>query len=172
MTLNEWLAFTPSFEYPPKWLQCCLSVTWLVLRETAAISAQVLCTQYNHAQVYSHFIRSHACRMHVCLVVTCHLHFWQNDRSLLRATAVTWGWNGYRNKSQHRKLTLEENILSRRSCKDSNPWPFNHESGTLTTKLSPLKRLESMRFEAWREFKQRCLVYCSACLSRRSCMHG
>ena len=27
------------------------------------------------------------------------------------ATAVTRGWNGYRNKSQHRKLTLEKNIL-------------------------------------------------------------
>ena len=45
------------------------------------------------------------------LVVTCHLHFWQNDRDLLRATAVTRGWNGYRNKSQHRKLTLEKKIL-------------------------------------------------------------
>ena len=27
------------------------------------------------------------------------------------ATAVTRGWNGYRNKSQHRKLTLEKKIL-------------------------------------------------------------
>ena len=33
----------------------------------------------------------------VCLAVTCHLHFWQNDRDLLLATAVTRGWNGYRN---------------------------------------------------------------------------
>ena len=29
----------------------------------------------------------------------------------LRATAVTRGWNGYRNKSQHRKSTLEKKIL-------------------------------------------------------------
>ena len=50
-------------------------------------------------------------RVHVCLAVTCQLHFWQNDRDLLRATAVTRGWNGYRNKSQHRKLTLEKKIL-------------------------------------------------------------
>ena len=28
--------------------------------------------------------------------VTCHLHFWQNDRGLLRATSVTRGWNGHR----------------------------------------------------------------------------
>ena len=27
--------------------------------------------------------------MPVCLAVTCHLHFWQNDRDLLRATEVT-----------------------------------------------------------------------------------
>ena len=45
------------------------------------------------------------------LAVTCHLHFWQNDRDFLRATAVTRGWNGYRNKSQHRKSTLEKKIL-------------------------------------------------------------
>ena len=31
--------------------------------------------------------------------------------ALLRATAVTRGWNGYRNKSQNRKLTLEKKIL-------------------------------------------------------------
>ena len=37
--------------------------------------------------------------MHVCLAVTCHLHFWQNGRDILRATAVTRGWNGYRNES-------------------------------------------------------------------------
>ena len=48
--------------------------------------------------------------MHV-LAVTCHRHIWQNDQDLLRATVVTWGWKGYRNKSQHRKLTLEKKIL-------------------------------------------------------------
>ena len=45
--------------------------------------------------------------MRVCLAVICLLHFWQTDRDLLRATAVTHGWNGYLNKSQHRKLTPE-----------------------------------------------------------------
>ena len=50
-------------------------------------------------------------KVYACLAVTCHLHFWQNDRDLLRATAVTRGWNGYRNKSQHRKSTLEKKIL-------------------------------------------------------------
>ena len=82
-----------------------------------------------------HFIRSHLRRMHVS--VTCNPHFCQNDLDLLRATAVTRGRNGYRNKSQHRKLTLEKKF-SRRSCRDSNPGPFNHESDALTTELSPL----------------------------------
>ena len=30
-------------------------------------------------------------RVHVCLAVTCHMRFWQNDRDLFRATAVTRG---------------------------------------------------------------------------------
>ena len=28
--------------------ECCLVVTWLVTHETAAVSAQVMCTPYNH----------------------------------------------------------------------------------------------------------------------------
>ena len=45
-----------------------------------------------------HFMQSHIHRVHVCVVVTCHLHLWQSDWDLLCATAVTLGWNGYRNK--------------------------------------------------------------------------
>ena len=51
-------------------------------------------------------MQSHIRKVHACLAVTCHLHFWQFDRDLLRATVVTRGWNGHRNKSQHRKSTL------------------------------------------------------------------
>ncbi len=72
-------------------------------------SWRVLCTPYNHAPC--HFMQSHICKVYACLAVTCHLHFWRNDRGLLRATEVTRGWNGHRNKSQHRKLTLEKKIL-------------------------------------------------------------
>ena len=85
------------------------ALAWLVPHETAAVSAQVLCTPYNHAPCP--FMQSHIRKVYACLAVTCHLHFWQNDRDLLRATAVTRGWNGYRNKSQHRKSTLEKKIL-------------------------------------------------------------
>ena len=78
------------------------ALAWLVPHETAAVSAQVLYTPYNHAPC--HFMQSHIRPVHACLAVTFHLHFWQNDRDLLRATAVTRGWNGYRNKSQHKKV--------------------------------------------------------------------
>ena len=71
----------------------------------------------------------------VILAVTYRLHFWQNDRDLLRATAVTQGWNGYRNKSQHRKLTLEKRFLPQ-LLRGLEPGPFEHESGALTTELS------------------------------------
>ena len=68
-------------------------LAWLVPHETAAVSAQVLCTPYNH--VPCHFMQSHIRKVYACLAVTCHLHFWQNDQDLLHATAVTQGWNGY-----------------------------------------------------------------------------
>ena len=57
------------------------------------------------------FNKIHIRKVYACLAVTCHLHFWQNDRDFLRATVVTRGWNGYQNKSQHRKSTLEKKIL-------------------------------------------------------------
>ena len=41
---------------------------------------------------HSDFVGS---RVYVCLGVTCNLHFWQNDRGLLHAPVVTWGWNGH-----------------------------------------------------------------------------
>ena len=59
------------------YLQRCLVVTWLVLRETDAVSAGVLCVV---SDMVSNFKQSHIRRVHECLAVTCHLHFWQNDR--------------------------------------------------------------------------------------------
>ena len=57
------------------------------------------------------FNKIHIRKVYACLAVTWHMHFWQNDRDFLRATVVTRGWNGYRNKSQQRKSTLEKKIL-------------------------------------------------------------
>ena len=99
VVLHEWLAFYSAFLNIHR-SGVLTALAWLVPHETAAISAQVLCTPYNHAPC--HFMHSHIRKVYACLAVTCHLHFWQNDRDLLRATAVTRGWNGYRNKSQHR----------------------------------------------------------------------
>ena len=56
-------------------------------------------------------MQSHICKVHVCLVVTCHLHFWQNDQDLLRFTAVTQGGMDTEIRVSTEKLTLEKNIL-------------------------------------------------------------
>ena len=106
--LQEWLVFQSAFLNIHR-SGVLTALTWLVPHETTAILAQVLCTPYSRAPC--HFMQSHIPRVHACLVVTCHLHFWQIDWDLLRATALTQGLNRYRNKSQHRKLTLEKKIL-------------------------------------------------------------
>ena len=117
---------------------CCMAgATW-----SAAVSAQVLCTPFNLAS------GGHIGRVYVCLAVTCHLHFWQNDLDILCATAVTWVWNGYRNKSQHRKLTLEKKIFPplllglepgtfRSRVRRSNHWaiPALHHSYSMCTNV-------------------------------------
>ena len=64
------------------------------------------------------------------LAVTCHLHFWQSDRDLLRATAVTRGWNGYRNKSQHRMEKNKNKKQTNKKTKNAVP------AGTRTRDLS------------------------------------
>ena len=107
----------------------------MVPLDTAAVSAHALCTCHPAAvdRVTALFEATVIRRVHLCLAVTCRLHLWQNDRDLLRATAVTRAWDGYRNKSQHRKLTAEkEKKISRRASRDSNPRPFDHEKLTDT----------------------------------------
>ena len=102
-----WL-FTVSFEYPPKWCtySAVLFVTWLVPRETAAVSARSVYT-IRPCTMSRHFMQSHKHR--VQCVFVC-LHCWQNVWDPFRATPVTRGWKGYRNKSQHREKTLEKKI--------------------------------------------------------------
>ena len=46
--------------------------------------------------------------MYACL--TCPLHFWQNDRGLLRAAAVTRGWNGHRIRVSTESEPVEKKI--------------------------------------------------------------
>ena len=47
--------------------------------------------------------------MYACLGITCHLHFWQNDRGLLRATTVTLGGTDTELESAHEVNSREEN---------------------------------------------------------------
>ena len=122
---NEWLAFYSAlknillfiiifFKYFRRsgvltaLFGCCMAgATWNCCR----LCASSVYTIQPCTSLQCDFIQSHTGRVYVCLAVTCHLQFWQNDRDLVRATVVTRGWNGYRNKSQHRKSTLEKKIL-------------------------------------------------------------
>ena len=106
------------------------------------------------------FNKIHIRKVYACLAVTCHLHrFWQNDRDFLRATAVTRGWNGYRNKSQHRKSTLEKKILppfqqgfepatfqSRVRC--SNHWAIPAPQGNLLKSFVAISRVTWLLYSA------------------------
>ena len=122
--LHEWQAFYSAFLNIHR-SGVLTALAWLVPHETAAVSAQVLCTPYNHASC--HFMQSHIRKVYASLAVTCHLHFWQ--------------WPGSFTYCYERRVSTENRPwrrkFSRRSCRDSNPRPFNHESGALTTELSP-----------------------------------
>ena len=74
-------------------------------------------------------------KVHACLGVTCHLHFWQNDWGLLCATAIKWGWIKHWIRVNTQSWPWRRKF-SRQSCQDSNSRPFDHESSTLTNKLS------------------------------------
>ena len=65
------------------------------------------------------------------IAVTCHLHFWKNDRDDLHATAVIRGWNGYRNESECRKLNLEKDMHFSAYAAGIKLRPFDHEPGAL-----------------------------------------
>ena len=104
--LHEWIAFYGAF-FNIHRSGVLTALAWLVPHKTAAISARSVytiqpCTMSLHAKPHT----QGAC------VFSCNLPPAQNDRGLLRATAVTRGWNGYRrNKSQHTTLTLEKKIF-------------------------------------------------------------
>ena len=61
-------------------------------------------------------------------MVTCHLHFWQNDWDLLRATVVTWRWNRYLKKESAQKADPgEENSAApQTNCTITGP-AFYHQ---------------------------------------------
>ena len=135
--LHEWIAFYRVFLNIHR-SGVLTALAWLVTQESAARVSQsrhILCTPYNHA--LCHFMQSHIRKVYACLAVTCPLRFWQNDWGLLHATAVTRGWTD----TEIRVSTESWPWRRKFSCcssRDSNPRPFDHESGTLTTELSQL----------------------------------
>ena len=106
------------------WNCCCLGAHFVY-----TIQLSTSFTVSRHAKPHT--------RVQECLDVTCHLHFWQNDRNLLVlfATAVTWGWNGCQKKCQHRKLTMGKKIIFLLGLQ---PVIFSNESNALTNELSLL----------------------------------
>ena len=82
---------------------CSLAATLLVPRENDALF------DYVHHATMHQFTVSLYSKPHVedCIAVTCHLHFWQKHRDLLRATAVTDTEIRVNTKI---KLTLEKKI--------------------------------------------------------------
>ena len=83
------------------YLQYYLVVASLVPHETAAVLAR---------SVYT-IQPCHVTSCKAACMFSCNPPFWQTGRDLLRATEVTRGWNGYQNKNQHRRFTLENKII-------------------------------------------------------------
>ena len=78
--------------------------------------------------------------MHACLAVTNlppQRTFDRTDRDLLRATAATRCWKGYRNESAQVDPEAENSPAP--PAGTVNPQPFNQEPGVLTIELSPLR---------------------------------
>ena len=94
--------------------------------------------------------------VNVCLAVTCHLRFWQNDRDLLCDVTCYCGNMGVERLPKYmgvqrlpkyelaQKVDPGEEKFARRSCRDSNPRSFDHESGALTTERSQLNEVLKM----------------------------
>ena len=88
-----------------------------------------------YTSLQCNFVQSHIRRAYVCLAVTATCTFGR------MTTALTRGWNGYWNKSQHRKLTLEKDesctyprsamyptTCTRRGIRTGNRFQWEHRS--------------------------------------------
>ena len=81
---------------PVSWDDC----GWMLPEKLHVSSFPDRFSHYARTAAYSAHSNFIGSRVYACLGVTCHLHFWQNERGLLRSTAVTQGWNGQRTKSK------------------------------------------------------------------------
>ena len=100
-------------------------------------------TPYSHALIYSVTSIEAAFEGCMCIRIPCHLHFWQNGRDLLRATAVTRGWYGYRNKSQQKVDPGQKTYSSAHAGTRTRRDLLDHESTTELSRSFQLKLLVS-----------------------------
>ena len=123
------------FEYPMKW---CVYSTDMVDATWKCCHLGMFCV---HHTTMHHVISCNATTFHVCMF-SCNLPpaLLVEWLGYVHATAVTQGWNGYQNKSQHRKLTLEKKILPLLlpGFKPETFWSQVRESRDSTIELSPL----------------------------------
>ena len=82
---------------------------------------------------YSDFVGSRAC---TCLGVTCHLHFWQNGRSLFTCHCGNTGVERTPKKESAEKVNPREEKFPAAPAGIRTRNLFDHESGALTNKLS------------------------------------
>ena len=97
-------------------------------------SRRILCKPYNHAPC--HFMQSHIRKVYVC---SCNLPpaLWAE---WLGSFMCYCGNTGGGTDTEIRVSTESWPWRIKFSChssRDSNPWPFDHEPGTLTTELLP-----------------------------------
>lgn len=133
------LRSTFSISTPVMYLQYYLVDTWLLPYKTVAISVHVLCLPTTRQFTVS-LIQSHISRVHVCLD-TCHLHVCQclnlsHTTSVERIPKEKSAPN--LDPEERQQQNKQTNKISGRSCGDSHPGSFGHESGALITVLSSL----------------------------------
>ena len=107
--LNEWLFFNSVF-LNMHWsgvltvLFCCYmaGATWNCWYSVCSVYTIQPCA------MWCHFMQSHRRRVDTCLAVTCTVG--RMTGIFCDATAVTWGWKEYRNKSQHFCWDLKKDL--------------------------------------------------------------
>ena len=103
--------------------------------------------------------------MYACSGITCHLHFWQNDRGLLCATAITQGWNRHqiRASTESDVNSGEENSPTApprtRACnllitnpglyQQDIPAPYHYYQSPLETEQVFMRSLSPLILKAW-----------------------
>ena len=83
------------------------------------------------------FNKIHIRKVYACLAVTCHLHFLAEWPGFFTCYCGNTGGGTDTEIRVSTESRPWRRKFSRRSSRDSNPRPFNHESGALTTELSP-----------------------------------